>query len=111
MDYFLDVILCVLLELFKQIKPNSKLKKWQEVILIFLSVLLLLSTIGCLIAGVHILSSVPAYKTAGTILLAIGISLILLHCITYAVLIGLHLKAEAAKSKNDTAAENDNKNE
>ncbi|MDE7406560.1 MAG: hypothetical protein K2M89_06785 [Clostridiales bacterium] len=94
MDYVLDVIFGVLLELTKQLKPNCKLKKWQEVILIILSVLLLLSSIGCLIAGVHILSAVPGYKTVGKILLAVGICLIVLQCVTYAVLIGKHLKTQ-----------------
>lgn len=105
----MDVIFGVLLELTKQLKPNRKLKKWQEVVLIILSVLLLLCSIGCLIAGVHILSAVPAYKTVGIILLAIGICLILLQCITYFVLIGRHLKAEALKSDNNTDATDDKK--
>lgn len=95
MDYLLDVIFGVLLELTKQLKPNCKLKKWQEVVLIILSVLLLLCSIGSLITGVHILNAVPAYKTVGVILLAIGICLILFQCITYAVLIGKHLKADS----------------
>lgn len=104
MDYILDVIFGVLLELTKQLKPNCKLKKWQEVILIVLSVLLLLGTMVCFLTGVHFLSAIPTYKTSGKILLAIGISLILLHCIAYAVLLGLHLKAAAKNNDN-----NDNK--
>lgn len=110
MDFVFDIVFGALLEIFKIICPNHKLKKWQEILLIALSAIILLSSIGCFVAGVCLFSN-DGYKTLGIALLAIGGSLLLIMGGTYGGLIGYRLKAEARKSNENNATDDINANE
>lgn len=109
MDFVFDIIFGALLELFKIICPDHKFKKWQEILLIVLSVIILISSIGCFVAGVCLFNN-DAHKTLGIALLAVGGSLLLIQGGIYGGLIGYRLKADARK-KNEYNAEDKNANE
>lgn len=109
MDYVFDVIFGALLEIFKIICPDHKFKRWQEILLIFLSVILLLSSICCFVAGVCLFGN-DHHKTSGIVLLAIGGASLLILGGIYGALIGYRLKAEARKDderKADDGHENE----
>lgn len=97
MDFLFDILFGALLGIFKMICPSYQLKKWQEVLLVILSILLLISSIGCFVAGVIILDGFQNYRTLGIVLTAVGLSLLAMQCVAFAVLAGYQFKAKARK--------------
>lgn len=106
MDILFDVIFGAVFEIFKIVCPNHAFKKWQEILLIFLSVTILLAAIGCFTAGVWLFNN-DSYKTLGITLLAVGGSVILVLGGVYGALIGYKLKQEERKNnENNEPSEN-----
>lgn len=101
MDFLFDVIFGFFAGIFKLICPHYQLKKWQEILCIILSILLLVSSIVCFTAGIIILSELQNLKTLGIILAAVGGSLLTIECVTFTVLAGYKLKAEARKNNDN----------
>lgn len=98
MDILFDILFGFFAGIFNLICPNYRLKKWQEILCIILSMLLLISSIGCFIAGIILLNEFRNFKTLGIVLTAVGASLLTIQCVTFAVLAGYKLKSEAQKS-------------
>lgn len=108
MDFMLDICFGLLLGLFQLIIPEYKFKKWQKALLILLSILLLISSIGCFIAGVHLLNTNKASFALSVSLTSIGGILLLGQCILFFVLIGYGLKLNARKNENNDINNSEN---
>ena len=100
MDFIFDILFGTFAGIFNLICPNYRLKKWQKILCIILSILLLTSSIGCFTAGIIILNEFQNSDTLGIVLTASGASLLTIQFVAFAVLTGYKLKAEARK-KND----------
>ena len=97
MDFLFDILFGFFAGIFNLICPHYQLKKWQEILCIILSILLLISSIGCFAAGIIILNELRDFKTLGIILTAVGASLLTIQCVAFAVLAGYKLKVEDRK--------------
>ena len=98
MDFLFDVLFGIFAGIFNLICPNYRLKKWQEILCAILSITLLISSIGCLVAGIIILNGFQNNRTLGIALTVVGISLMVIQCVAFAVLAGNKLKEEARKN-------------
>ncbi|MCI8458223.1 MAG: hypothetical protein HFE46_00965 [Clostridia bacterium] len=101
MDFLFDIIFGFVAGIFSLICPHYQLKKWQEILCIIFSVLLLISSIGCFAAGIIILTELQSFKTLGIILTTVGGSLLTIQCVAFAVLAGCKLKASTQKNSDN----------
>lgn len=108
MDFIFDIFFGLLFGLFQIIMPEYKFKKWQKALLILSSILLLISSIGCFIAGVHLLNTNNAPFALSISLTSIGGILLLGQCILFFVLIGYTLKQNARKNENNDINNSEN---
>lgn len=98
MDFLFDILFGFFAGIFSLIFPQYQLKKWQRILCTTLSILLLISSIVCFAVGIIILNEFQNFGTAGIILIAVGVSLLTIQCVAFAVLAGYKLKAEARKN-------------